>query len=734
MFLRLVTLSIRRRIWVVGISILLTVYGVFAYTEMEVDVFPNLTAPSLTVITEAPGMAPEETELLVTTPLEKSLQGMPRVRRVRSTSSYGYSIIWVDFQWGMNLSRARRVVAEKLQVARASLPDGSGQPVIMPETSIMGEIMTIGLVGKDISALSLRDIADRQVARALLQIPGVAQVFVTGGERGQWKVRVDQTELAFYKLTMDDVAEALRSSGKNRTGGFHVAGIQESMIRVLGQYTDKKSVSDVVVAVREGIPVTVGRIAKVELGAAAKRGEGSVNGKPGIVITILKQPGASTIKLTERIESTLIDVQKGLPRGVTVIHNLFNQARFIKTSIRNVRRSLRDGALLVILVLMLFMMDFRSAFISLTALPLSVMIAVLALYFAGAQINTMTLGGLTLAMGVLIDDAIIGVENAWRRLRENNLLPPELRKGHMEVIVIATGEILHSVVFANILILLVFIPVFFIGGMEGRLIAPLGFAYMAANAASLLVSLTLTPALSALMFSKGKFADKGDGFLLRLLKRMYRPLLRQSIRHPLVLLVIGLIPLTAAAFLALRTPRRFLPEWNEGALNITTIALPGTSLRESDRLGKQVEQVLLSIPEVVSTARRTGRTELDEHAMEVSGSEIEVRLRKSSRSKAQMLRDIRKKLNAVKGVRIQIGQPLSHRIDHMLSGSRSSLVVKIVGMDMYELRTLAKKVAAVMGSVDGLEDVLVERVTLLHQHHVVMNTQAMAAAGLRSHQ
>ena len=732
---RLVRTSIELRIAVVILAVLLSVFGVYTARGMPVDVFPDLTAVTITVITETDRLAPEETELHVTRVVENALLGAPRVRRTRSVSGYGFSVVWVEFAWGVPVTAARRIVGERLLVVSSELPAGVDPPAITPETSVMGEIMTLGLQGKDVDPVVLREFAEREIRGALLRLPGVAQVFCTGGETGQWHVIADPDALEAHGISLDEVRTALEAAGVNSSAGFRQEGPQESMIRVLGQIREPADLENLLVATRKGVPITVGRLARVTPGVAPRRGDGSINGAPGVVITVLRQPDANTLDLTARIQTTLVALEKRLPEGAHLERDLFSQADFIRTAIRNVGVSLRDGAILLSLILLLFMLNWRAVFVSLTALPLSLVLAVLFLRLIGVEFNTMSLGGLTLAIGVLIDDAIIGVENSGRRLAQNRALDPDLRKPAALIVFTATKEILRSVVFANMLLVVVFVPIFFIGGMEGLLMAPLGWAFLAANLASLLVSLTLVPALTTLLTPEGgtfRGADATkEGVLLRVLKRGFGAILRVSMRRPVMLLVFLVVATGLSAWAVSRQGRRFLPEWNEGALNITVVALPGTSLPESDALGREVERRLLEVREVRSTSRRTGRTEQDEHAMDVNGSEIEVRLSRGGRGKDAIVREIRERLRSVHGVQIQIGQPLAHRIDHMLSGSRTTFVVRVMGEELYELRRLAREAAAVLGGIAGVEDVAVEPVVEVNQEHLRLHDEEIAAAGLR---
>ncbi len=726
-FSGLISYAVTHRFWMPLVAVLVIVAGTMAIRNTNMDVFPDLTAPTITVITETGNLSPEETELSVTLPLELSLSSVQGIRRTRSVSTTGLSIVWAEFSWSTSPREARQVIAEKLQSASSVLPEGVRSPVISPETGIMSEVLTVGLLSDRHDPVTLRETAQREVVRTLQQIPGVAQVFVSGGDIGQWHVEIDPAGCIAHDISWDEVVQALSVAGENTSAGIRVENARESVVRVMGRIDDAHELENLVVGMRSGIAITLRQVARVRPGHALRRGTASINGKPGIVITVLKQPEENTLRLETRMRRELAGMQKRLPEGMTLVPDLFNQAVFIRTAVSNVTQSLRDGAILVVLVLLLFMMNFKAAFISLTSLPFSLWIAVILMNRWGVEFNTMSLGGLTLAIGVLVDDAIIGVENTWRHLGE----PEALHKKVSRVVREATLEIMPSVVSANILIAMVFIPVFFIGGMEGRLIAPLGFAYIAANVASLFVSFTLTPALGALLFRHRKAEQEQDNRLLRILKGLYTPVLNLSMRHPrwLVFLLVCMIPGTL--YLLTRLDQRFLPDWNEGALNITILAETGTSLEQSDALAREVELQLLQVPEVVSTSRRTGRTELDEHAMESSGSEMEVALRRTGRSRAAMLSEIRERVSRVSGVRVQVGQPLSHRIDHMLSGVRSSIAVKIVGDDLHDLRRAAHQVAAILESEPGVVDVVVEPQVYVHQWHIVLDSEALGIAGLQ---
>ena len=729
---RLIQFSLKNRLFVVIAALGLSVYGVVTALRMPVDVFPDLTAPTVTVVTEAHGLAPEEVESLVSFPVESAMNGATGVRRVRSASGIGISIVWVEFDWGTDIYVDRQIVNEKLQTVAAQIPPDVGPPTLAPISSIMGEILFIGLTGEGHEPMALRETAEWVLRKRLLAIPGVAQVVPIGGGLRQYQVLLDPQGMLRHQITLDEVLRALGESNQNSSGGFYVHGAQESLIRGVGRITSKADVEKTVVALRGQTPILVGQVADVVVAPGIRRGEGSSGGKPAVILGILKQPGANTLELTRVIDQSLDDIQKTLPRGMTIDRGLMRQADFIETAVGNVSVALRDGAILVAIILFLFLFDIRATLISLTALPMSLLVAVLAMKGMGVTINTMSIGGLTIAIGALVDDAIIYVENVFRRLRENHARPPGEECPVGEVIFEASREIRGSIVFATFIIMLVFLPLFFLTGVEGRLLAPLGFAYLVAIFASLVVALTLTPALCSFLLARVRPSSHGDAFLVRWLKRGYRPVLRASLRQPWAVIGGAAAGLAAAIVLIPFLGRTFLPEFNEGSLTISAVTLPGTSLEESDRLGRRVEQILLGIPEVASTARRTGRAELDEHAQDVNAAEIDVRLRFGERDKEEVLADMRRRLTAVPGMISTIGQPISHRIDHMLSGTRASIAVKLFGDDLYQLRTYAEKIRAVMAKVDGAVDVSVEQQVDVPQLAIRFDREKIARYGLQA--
>jgi CzcA family heavy metal efflux pump len=723
--------SIGNRLFVVIAAIALTIYGAVTTLRMPVDVFPDLTAPSVTVVTEAHGLAPQEVETLVTFPIETAVNGATDVRRVRSASAIGISIVWVEFDWGTDKYIARQIVNEKLQLVSAQLPP-EVTPTLAPISSIMGEILFVALRSDKHTPMEVREVADWTLRRRLLALPGVAQVVPIGGEVRQYQVRVDPARLGAFEVTLEQVAESLRESNQNSTGGFYVRGGQESLIRGIGRIASAADIEQVVVAVRDDVPILVGQIADVEIGAAIKRGEGSSDAKPAVVLGIQKQPGANTLELTDRIDRELDAIQATLPAGMLIERNKVRQAEFIETAVNNVSVALRDGAILVAIILFLFLFNVRATLISLASLPLSLLVAIIAMDALGITVNTMTLGGLTIAIGALVDDAIIDVENVVRRLRENRALPVAEQRPATEVIYEASREVRGSIVFATLIVMVVFLPLFFLSGVEGRLLRPLGFAYLVAIFASLVVALTLTPALCAYILPRARALAHADSFVVRHLKNAYRPLLERTVRRPALVIVGAAAALAAAVALVPFLGRTFLPEFNEGALTVAAVTLPGTSLAESDRLGRRIEDVLLSFPEVISTARRTGRAELDEHAQDVNAAEIDVRLRPGKRSKEEFLAELRKQLTTVPGVVTTLGGPIAHRIDHMLSGTRASIAIKIFGDDLTELRAAARQVETVMKGVSGVVDLTIEQQVDVPQLSLSFDRPAIARYGLRS--
>jgi len=729
--------SLRNRLFVVIGALLLLAWGGIETARTPVDVFPDLTAPTVTVVTEAAGMAPADMEAQVTFPIETALNGAPGVRRVRSATKIGLSTIIVEFAWGTDGYLARQIVAEKLQLAKAALPPGIEAPVMAPAASIMGEIMFIALAWDDPSKVGadgtvvLKNTADYVLRKRLLAVPGVAEVLPIGGDVQQYQVTLKPERLAAYGLTIDAVVRAVEGANKNAAAGFYAENGQEYLIQGIGRVRTAEDIAEAVVAMKNGQPVLLRHVADVALGTAVVRGVGSTNGKPAVVLGIQRQPAANTLELTRTLDRTLAEIQTGLPAGMRIETRLFRQADFIEISIDNLLAALRDGAILIVAIVFAFLLSARSTAITLVALPLSIVATVLAMKALGATINTMTLGGIAIALGALVDDAIIVVENIVRRLRENHAKLELQRESTLHVVFLATREIQGSIVFATLIIMLVFVPLFFLSGVEGRLMVPLGLAYVISLFASLLVSITITPVLASLFLGRSNEIEhhREPRFVVHL-RAGYRRLLDATLeRWKAIAAASGV--LLAAALLGLAVAgQSFLPDFNEGTLTVGVETLPGTALAESAKLGQMVEETLLTHPEVVATARRTGRSPLDPHALDVHQSEIEVSLKMQERGKEEFLAALRADFARLAGVQVVVGQPISHRIDHMLSGTRANIAVKIFGTDQKELRKLAEEVKAVMQRVPGAVDVQPEQQTDIPFLTVKYKRDALARHGL----
>jgi CzcA family heavy metal efflux pump len=723
--------SLRNKLFVVVAGVLMLAWGGWQAARTPVDVFPDLTAPNVTVVTEAHGMAPTDVEHLVTFPIETAMNGAPGVRRVRSSTKTGLSVVIVEFEWGADLYQVRQIVAERLQLARSALPPDVPQPVMAPAASVMGEILFVALSADAEDGMALRQIADQTLRRRILAVPGVAEVVNIGGDIRQYRVTLDPGRLAAYGVTVDEVAGALRDGNQNAPAGFMVSGGQEYLIQGLGRITALNDIGDTVIARRGGEPVLVRHVAAVDIGPAPVRGTGAHNGKPAVILGIQKQPAANTLELTDRLDATLEEIQAGLPRGTKIERHIFRQADFIRVAIDNLTKALIEGAVLVVAIVFAFLLSARATLISLLAIPLSLVAAILAMKALGATINTMTLGGMAIALGALVDDAIIVVENIVRRLRENRVRPAGSQHNPLHLVFEATREIQGSIVFATLVIMLVFLPLFFLSGVEGRLMAPLGLAYVVSLAASLLVAITVTPVLASLLLPNSKIVRAGvEPRFVHHLKAGYRRVLDATLARWQLVAGVSLAALVAALLALTFAGRAFLPDFNEGTLTIGVATLPGTSLEESDRLGRMVDQILLSHPEVASAARRTGRASGDPHAMDISTSEIEVTLKLGARSKEDFLAALRTDFTDVPGTQIIIGQPISHRIDHILSGSRANIAVKLFGEDLRELQRLTQEIKAVVRKVPGAVDVTDEQQIDIPHLTVRFDRAALARHGL----
>ena len=721
--------SLHNRLFVVVGALGLMVWGAVLAGDMPIDVFPDLTAPTVTIISEAHGMAPEEVERLVTFQIEAAINGANGVRRVRSATSVGVAVVWVEFAWGTDIYTARQVVSEKLQLVQAALPPDIPPPILAPISSIMGEIMFIGLASDTVAPRELRTVADWDVRRRLLAVAGVSQVVPIGGGVQQFQVLVRPHDLAEHHVTLDEVVSAVSATNENTSAGFYEQGGQEYLIYGLGRVGVVADIAQAVVRARDGAPVRVLDVADVVVGTGVQRGDAAIDGSPGVILGIQKQPGVNTLALTARLDAVLDDIVASLPAGVTLTRRLLRQADFIETGVNNVSHALRDGAILVILIIGLFLFSGRATLITALAIPLSLVVAVLILNAMDATLNTMTLGGMAIAVGALVDDAIIDVENVVRRLRER--LSGGEAISPLQIVFEASKEIRGSIVFATLIIVLVFLPLFFLDGVEGRLLEPLGVAYVVALGASLLVALTVTPVLCSLLLPKSKAVRRqAEPAPVRWLRRSYERVLERALPIWPALLLLSVAAVGAAGVAAMNAGRAFLPEFNEGALTLSVVTFPGTSLERSNQLGHQVETILLAQPEVAATSRRTGRAELDEHAQGIHASEIDVRLEMRERSEAELLATLRTSFAAIPGANIIIGQPISHRIDHMISGTRANIAVKLFGPELNELKRLAEAVRDQMEEVVGVVDLAVEEQSNLPFATVRLDRSKLARHGL----
>ena len=708
---KIIHFSLNNRILILVASVLLMVGGAYTSFHTEVDVFPDLNAPTVVVMTEANGMAAEEVEQLVTFPVETAVNGATNVRRVRSSSTNGFSVVWVEFDWGTDIYLARQIVSEKLAIVSEELPDNVGNPTLGPQSSILGELMIIGLTADSTSMLDLRTLADWTIRPRLLSMGGVAQVAVLGGDIKEYQIRLDPARMKHYGVTLPEVMAATRDMNQNANGGVIYEYGNEYIVRGALSSTDVDELSRAVVKRVGDMPVTLGDVAHVGVGAQQpKLGCASVEGKPAVLITVTKQPNTGTLDLTEKIDASLADLQKNLPADVKVSTDIFRQSHFIESSIGNVRRSLYEGAIFVVVILFLFLANVRTTLISLVTLPLSLVVSVLVLHWMGMTINTMSLGGMAIAIGSLVDDAIVDVENVWKRLRENKMKPLAERQSVMDVVFHASKEVRMPILNSTLIIIVSFVPLFFLSGMEGRMLVPLGIAFIVALVASTVVALTLTPVLCSYLLGR----EKGEGlpkesFVSVWLRKYYAVALEWALRHSKAVLGTTIAVFLVALGFFFTLGHSFLPSFNEGSFTINVSSLPGISPEESDKIGRQAEALLLSIPEIKTVGRKTGRAELDEHALGVNVSEIEAPFELGDRSREEVLEEVRQKLSTITGANIEIGQPISHRIDAMLSGTQASIAIKLFGTDLNKMFMLGNQIKNAIADVDGVADLNVEQ-------------------------
>lgn len=728
--------SLHNRLVVIVLAIAILTGGVATLLRTEVDIFPDLNAPTVVVMTEAPGYAPEEVEMMVTYPIETAVNGASGVRRVRSTSTTGFSVVWVEFDWSTDVYQARQIVTERLGTVAEALPAGVATPVLGPRSSILGEMLIVGLTADTTSLLELRTLAEKVIRPRLLAMGGVSQVSVIGGDLREYRVQLLPERMAAMGVTLAEVMEAAESFNDNASGGIVNDFGNEYIIKGALRTADTDELSMAVVRADERGIVTLADVARVEIAGAQPRfGCASVEAKPAVIITVAKQPDEGTIELTDRIEKALAEMRPTLPADIHMATDIFRQSDFISRSIGNLQEALLEGALFVVIVLFFFLMNLRTTIVSLVALPLSIITSVVLLHFMGFGINTMSLGGIAIAIGSLVDDAIVDVENVYKRLRENRALPPGERKSVTDVVFHASAEVRMPILNSTLIIVAAFLPLFFLSGIEGRMLIPLGVAFIVALAASTVVALTLTPVLCAYLLGSPKQEEKmaAEPRTSAALKKAYGRSLAAALKRPRLVLGITGVMFAVALGLFFTLGRSFLPIFNEGSFTINVSTLPGISLDESDRLGREAERIILSVPEIRTVARKTGRAELDEHSLGVNVSEIEApySLENSGRTRGEVARELREKLGALPGVNVEIGQPISHRIDAMLSGTEAQIAVKIFGDDLQRLHSLGTRLQALARTVPGVVDVNVEQLVERPELMIKPRREMMARYGVR---
>lgn len=724
--------SLRNRFFILLTAVVLVVWGLYTGSRMDVDVFPDLTAPTVVVMTDAHGMAAEEVERLVTFPIETAVNGATGVRRVRSASSQGFSFVWVEFDWGTDIFLARQIVSEKLITVSAEMPFGVGQPMLAPQSSVMGEIMFISVQADSTSTMELRTLSDWVIKPMLLATSGVSQVTIVGGDYKQYQVLADPYLLKFYEVSLSELSGICRDFSNNSTGSVLRQHGNEYVVRGIARSNDLEELGNSFIKAVNGQPVRVRDVAEVIVGPALKMGNGSKNASPAVIISVSKQPNVNTLELTRRLEENIASVQQTLPPDVEIDTRIFRQADFIERSVRNVQNALIEGAIFVVVILFLFLGSFRTTIISLMAIPISLLGAVLVLNALGLNINTMSLGGMAIAIGSVVDDAIIDVENAFKRLRENYRKPAGEQKSKFVVVFETSKEIRSSILNATLIIIVAFIPLFFLSGMEGRMLRPLGIAYVVSLFVSLLVAMTLIPLLCKLLLTNDRYLSKHekDRWLARNLKDYYQRSLQWALGHRRLVIFSALGLFLVSMFIFTTLGRSFLPEFNEGSLTIGAVSKPGTSLEQSNEIGNLIEKELLSIPEVTGTARRTGRGELDEHSQSVNSAEIDVNYKLKGRSNESLVAEVREKLSGIPGIAFMVMQPLGHRIDHMLSGTSANIAIKIFGTDLGRMYNVGNQIAAAIGDIEGLVDVNVEQQVEVPQLQIRANREMLAHYGI----
>ena len=728
----IIKFSLNNKYLVLLSSVVLVVVGMRTATNMDVDVFPDLTAPTVVVMTDAHGMASEEVERLVTFPIETAVNGATDVRRVRSVSSQGFSFVWVEFDWGSDIFKARQIVSEKLISVSTQMPLGVGQPTLAPQSSVMGEIFFIGLQADSTSMMDLRTIAEWNVKPLILSTGGVSQVTIIGGDYKQYQILANPQKMKYYKVSMFELAEICEGISQNSAGGVVRQYGNEYVVRGIARTSDLEVLGNSYIKSINEKPIRIRDVAKVQIGAAVKMGHASENANPSVIISISKQPNTNTLDVTQRIESNLEVLQKTIPKDVIIDTKIFRQASFIETSVKNVQNALLEGGIFVVIILFLFLGSFRTTIISLLAIPLSLLGTILVMKVLGLNINTMSLGGMAIAIGSLVDDAIINVENVYKRLRQNRQKPLDERLPYVTVVFDASKEILAPIVNATVIIIMAFLPLFFLSGMEGRMLQPLGISFVVAIFISLIVAMTLTPLLSKVLIANDKYLAKNEKekWLVRKLTHYYKQSLTWSLKHKKAILFSTFGLFLTSLFVFSSLGRSFLPEFNEGSLTISVVTKPGTSLEESNRLGNLVETELLSIPEISSTARRTGRGELDEHSQTTNSAEVDVNFDLKDRNRIEFMSDVRETLTRIPGIAVTVGQPLGHRIDHMLSGTRANIAIKLFGNDLNKMYVLGNQIKSSVVDIEGLVDVNVDQQVEIPQIQIRANREMLSYYGI----
>jgi CzcA family heavy metal efflux pump len=729
---KILNFSLSNRIVVLIAGVLIMVVGMFVAKDMEVDIFPDLSAPTVVVMTDAKGMAPEEVEKMVTFQIETAVNGSPSVRRVRSNSTMGFSIVWVEFDWGTDVFKARQTVTEKLSQIAGNLPEGVSAPILAPQTSLLGEIIIFAMTSDSLSLMELRTQADWNVMPRLLSLGGVAQVTVMGGDEKQFQIQADLQKMKNFGVTLEELTEACKKINENSNGGFFNQYGNEYIIRGMTRTTIPEEFGKSTIKMNDGYPVRINDVADVKIAPAQKINDASYKTKPALNFTVTKQPGVGTNDLTNKIINTLQELKKSLPGNVDFKTEPFHQANFIKTSISNIENALLEGSVFVIIILFIFLMSFRTTVISLVAIPLSLLTTIIVMKLLGLNINTMSLGGMAIAIGSLVDDAIIDVENVFKRLKENYYKPKADRENTTKVIFEGSKEIRASIINATVIIIVAFLPLFFLSGVEGKMLQPLGIAFIISLFASLIVSITITPVLCSYLITNEKLLGKreGDNKFIGFLKKIYKTILTVSFNHKKKILItvslLLLISLVSTQYLG----RNFLPTFNEGSLTIVVASTPGISLEESIKIGNQAEEALLSIPEVVSTARRTGRAELSEHSFGSSISEIETPFVLKHRTRDEFLIEVRQKLSSITGIVFNLGQPISHKIDHIISGAKTSIAIKLFGTNLEKMYNFANEIKGNISSINGVTDLSVEQIVTVPQIHIKPNREMLSRLGI----